>query len=137
MQLNLSTDYAIRCMLHLTLNPKGASAQSVGKAAGIQALHAQKILSQLKKADLVNSSLGSVGGFSLSRPPEEISLFDIVRAMERTVYINRCLEEDHFCSLDAVGVCPVRRSHMVLQELFENHLKSHTLASLAADLKKP
>lgn len=135
MQLNLSTDYAIRCLLHLTLNPNGASAQVVGRAAGIQALHAQKILSQLKKADLVTSSLGSVGGFTLSRPPEEISLFDIVQAMERTVYVNRCLEEDHFCSLDAVGSCPVRRSHVALQKLFEDHLRSHTLASLSAELK--
>ena len=130
MQLNLTTDYAIRCMLHLAQMPKGDSAQGTADAAGISRPHAQKILRQLREGKLVTSTLGSAGGFALARPASEITLYDIIIVMELTVFVNRCLEEDHYCSLCRAKFCPVRKVYEDLQNCVEHHMRSRTLASL-------
>lgn len=130
MQLNLTTDYAIRCMVYLAQHPKGDNKGRIAEAAGIQLAHAQKILRILKQHGLVQSTLGRAGGFSLSRSPDQISLLDIISAMETTILINRCLEEDQFCSLARTGSCPVRAVYVGIQKHLEQHLESWTLAKL-------
>ncbi|NLX82823.1 MAG: Rrf2 family transcriptional regulator [Clostridiales bacterium] len=135
MQLNLSTDYAIRSMVHLAQMPGGDSASGISKMIGIERVHTQKILRSLQKADLVKSTMGSMGGFSLTRPPDTITLLDIIIAMEKTILINRCLEEDRFCSLTRTHVCPVRSVYINLQTQVEDYLRSWSLTKLLEEAK--
>ncbi len=124
-------------MIHLTLKREGDSALGISKGIGIERIHAQKILRQLRQGDLVTSTLGSAGGFALAREPETISLLDIITVMEKSVYINRCLEEDHFCNLTRTDYCPVRKAYVKLQQQIEDYLGSCTLTKLVEDLNNP
>lgn len=130
MQLNLTTDYAIRCMVFLAQNKDSASALTISQVIGIERIHTQKILRSLQKAGLVKSTLGSTGGFSLAKSADDITMLDIIEAMERTILINRCLEEDRYCSLTRTHVCPVRTVYVELQTQMEEFLGGWTLTRL-------
>ena len=135
MQLNLTTDYAIRCMLYLAQKPRGDSAMGISQVIGIERIHTQKILRKLQMSDLVKSTKGSQGGFSLTRDPADINLLDIIIAMEKTVMLNRCLEEDRYCSLTRTHSCPVRKVYVNLQEQMEQFLRNQTLTKLLAEVE--
>ena len=70
------------------------------------------------------------GGFAVNKPAQQIDLLSIIRIMENTVKINRCLEEDEYCSRFATATCPVRSFYCILQDELESKLSSITIKSL-------
>lgn len=133
MQLTLETDYAIRSLLYLSGKEETVSAREIGHAIALKWEHAQKILRKLHKHGLVSAVYGRQGGYRLNRRPEEISLYDILCVMENKIVINRCLEEDHFCSRPDVHdcmECPVHRFYLRVQNDLENTFRGTTLQDL-------
>jgi Rrf2 family protein len=61
----------------------------------------QKLMGQLAIAGLLNSARGAGGGFSLARPAAEISLADVVEAVEGPIAMTVCSEGRTDCALDA------------------------------------
>ena len=115
MQLNVTTDYAIRIVLYLAIKEKVVNSSEIAEAMGIPPSYITKIARALKGADILRERRGVDGGFVLNRAPEELTLLDIVGALEKTVSINRCLEEDEYCSRSAVSFCNVRKLLVRLQ----------------------
>lgn len=130
MQLNITTDYAIRVVLYLALRKEMVSGGQISEAMGIPPNYMTKLTRNLREADILRAEQGQRGGYTLNRNPADISLYDIVRAMEGTTRINRCLEEDHYCSRHAVEDCPVRRNYQKLQSIFDTTLNDITIESL-------
>jgi Rrf2 family protein len=86
MRISERVDNAIRAMSELA-TARGAGAEAVkadtiAQRQGISLKYLLDILRDLKRAELVRSKRGPDGGFTLSRPPEEISLADIFRAVD-------------------------------------------------------
>ena len=115
MQLNVTTDYAIRIVLHLIQKKGVANSNEIASAMGIPRSYILKIAKKLKEANILSERRGIDGGFVLIRDPDQLTLLDIVGALERTVNINRCLEEDEYCSRSAVSYCKVRELLVELQ----------------------
>lgn len=137
MQLKITTDYAIRTLVYLAKN-RGRIAPSVeiADAMKIPRKYLVYIGGVLRDAGLLSTHPGKYGGYSLGRPAEEITLFGVVSVMEGTVKINRCLEEDEYCSRDAVLYCPVCKSYRVMQRKWENFLCGITIADLLENLSE-
>lgn len=117
MKFHISTDYAIRIVLHLAqCAPQVASAPMASEQLGITYPYFTKIASALKQASLIESVKGSGGGYRLARPASDISLYDIVCVMQGEIHLNHCLEENGVCSLHGCGStqCSV---HQVLKEI--------------------
>lgn len=131
MQLNITTDYAIRIVLFVAL-ARRTSAPEIAPAMGIPLNYARRIARQMRDANILRAEQGAGGGYTLARKPEDITLFDIVDYMEGTTRINRCLEPDHFCSRNGTETCPVRKSYEELQGKIDEALKSITIAQLVA-----
>lgn len=94
MQFTMTTDYAIRCLLFLAQNEGVSTSQRVREYAGITSdEHTRKILRQLKYGGLVRSDKGASGGYTLMRPADKITLYDVVRCTEDSIKMDRCLEE--------------------------------------------
>ena len=102
---------------------------------GIPYGYVLKIARKLVAAEIVTTSTGIYGGISLNKKPEDISLLDLIQVMESTTKINRCLEEDKYCSRFATETCPVRRFYCVLQDELESKLSSITIADLIQQKK--
>ena len=98
MQLKNSTDYSIRIVCYLAAQERMVSTSELSRKLNVSANYVPKIAKKLKDAKIVNACEGINGGYMLAKQPENISLMDIISCVEETMAINRCLEEDRFCS---------------------------------------
>ena len=130
MQLNMTTDYAIRTVLYLGECKKLASATEIASEMKIPRGYLEKVLSKLKKAEYISADLGVRGGYRLNRTLREITLGEIIRLMENNTKTNRCLEEDAHCNRKAADYCAVRRYYVKVQEKLENHFFNISLAEI-------
>lgn len=130
MQLNITTDYAIRIVYYVALKEETITASELASVLKIPVNYISKITKKLKAAEIVQACEGIKGGYALMKKPEMISLFDIVSSMEVTMKINRCLEPDGFCSRNATDYCNVHKALLNVQKTYEDALKSVTIADL-------
>jgi FeS assembly SUF system regulator len=103
MRLSHLADYAVVLMTAAARRPAGErlSATELAAETGVPLPTAQKLMGQLATAGLLSSSRGAAGGFSLSRPAMEITLADIVEAVEGPIAMTVCSEGRTDCALDA------------------------------------
>lgn len=89
MKLSVKSDYAARAVLALARLRSGERARKIEDLAveqGIPANYLVQILIELKTRGLVRSHRGKVGGYSLAKPPREITLGEVLRAIHGHVY---------------------------------------------------
>jgi Rrf2 family transcriptional regulator, cysteine metabolism repressor len=130
MKLSTKGRYAVRAMLDLALQ-YGNGATLVRDISGrqeISDLYLEQLFNRLKTAELVRSSRGPRGGFTLNRPPEEIRIIDIVRVMEGSTAPVECVDNASICSRS--GSCPTRGIWMELKRATDQVLASTTLRDL-------
>jgi Rrf2 family iron-sulfur cluster assembly transcriptional regulator len=140
MEITRQADYAVRSMIHLAelpLNNDRVSTATISKAEAIPLPFLTKVISRLATAGLVTTSRGMGGGVSLARPPEEITLLQVVEAVDGPIVLNHCLlrsgtcEREPFCA--AHDVWDEVQTHFV-QEL--NAVTMRELAERQAEKRK-
>jgi len=134
MRLTQATDYAIRAVLHLAHLPKGTTveANEIATAQSIPVRFLLKIFRSLAAAGIVGSQRGPGGGYVLLRDPAQVTLLDILEAVEGPTAINRCLIDADFCSRHAADYCPVRQAMASVQKVLAAELARYDIATLAA-----
>lgn len=130
MQLNISTDYAIRSLLYLATCGRQASSSEISKEMHIPDNYLYAVMGKLKKAGLTVATRGVKGGWTLTKDPADIALLDVIAVMEGSVKVNRCLQGEKECNRDAVGSCPVHAYYCELQDQLECFLGNVTLEQL-------
>lgn len=108
MQITRQADYAIRAVRYLSKqqslekqNPENrVSTSTVAKAMKIPPSFLAKIISQLSIAGLLTTSRGARGGVKLARDPQEISLLDVVEAIDGPILLNECVGSNKPCSFE-------------------------------------
>ena len=124
MQLKNSTDYAIRIVCYLAAQERMVSTSELSRKLNVSANYVPKIAKKLKNAKIVTACEGINGGYMLAKQPENISLMDIISCVEETMAINRCLEEDRFCSRNLEDTCKIHKILLSLQNTYNNKLES-------------
>lgn len=127
MQLNISTDYAIRSLIYLASCGRQASSSEIAKEMCIPDNYLYAVMGKLKKAGLAHATRGVKGGWSLSKEPEEITMLDVLEVMEGSIKVNRCLHGESECNREATGFCQVHSYYNELQSHLENFLGNVTL----------
>ena len=125
MQLTMTTDYALRCMMYLAGKEEVSSSPEIGEAVGINKMFVQKVLRVLRDAGVVSSTYGGTGGYRLAKKPEEIVLLDIILLFEKTMKINRCLELKGCC--ERYETCPLHAYYTEVQKTLEDYFGRDTL----------
>lgn len=82
MQISARVDYAIRAMLEMASAGARLSRDAIATAQNIPPRYLEDILGQLRQAGLVSATRGPAGGFDLSRPPAEITVAQVSRAVD-------------------------------------------------------
>jgi len=123
MKLSLKVEYACQVLAQLgyTVNtPELPHIEDLAKAEGIPSNYLVQILNELRTAGLINSRRGKQGGYALARPPAEITLHDIMQAVEGNVLAH---------SQSGTGQSSQRMSAVwsEVAEKFESTLKSYTV----------
>lgn len=86
-----TAEYALRAVVVLAREPERAcSAEQLAEATRLPRRYAHKVLQALVRAGLVRSQSGPGGGYALVRPPKEVSILDVVYAVEPIPRIRRC-----------------------------------------------
>jgi Rrf2 family protein len=130
--ISRQTDYASRIILHLAMQYPGSrlTAAEIARQRLIPRALVGRIVTQLGVAGLVKTTRGSDGGITLARAPEEISLLDVVQAIEGPLMLNLCTVDPQSCPL--IPVCAVHEVWMKARETLTMELGQATFDKLAA-----
>lgn len=130
MQITRQADYAVRAMTYLTeLGPdRRAATSQIAQEKQIPPSFLAKIVSQLSVAGLLNTSRGARGGVSLAKPAAEISLLDVVEAIDGPILLNECVGDGADCSFGES--CLVKAVWCDAQQQLVNRLRSTTFNQL-------
>jgi Rrf2 family protein len=125
------TDYATRIILHLSMMGAGAhiTADEVARKRLLPRAFVRRIIRRLGASGILRTSRGAGGGISLARPPAQISLFDIVQAMEGGLNLNACVENPSACPLAVI--CPVQSAWTDITGQIADSLKAVRFDHLA------
>jgi len=132
MRLTSLADYAVVMMAAAARHPAGTqlSATLLAAETGLPLPTAQKLTGRLAAAGLLRTARGTGGGFRLSRQAGEISLADIVEAVEGPIQMTSCVDtERHDCALE--GACQVRPHMGAVNVALRGALQGVSLSSLA------
>lgn len=125
------TDYGTLLMTTLALEPAAVrNAQELAARSHVAAPTVAKLLKVLVKGGLVESTRGAHGGYRLARPPEQITIADVVRALEGPIAITDCAAHGGGCSIE--GSCASRANWRLIDNALRRALESVTLAQMAA-----
>ena len=107
MEISRRTDYGVRVILDLSTLPQNerASTQEIADRQNIPTPFLAKIISQLALAGLVTTYRGAGGGVTLAHTAAEISLLQVIEALEGPIRLNRCVIEPDACPQNEH--CPV------------------------------
>lgn len=99
MQITRQADYAVRAVLYLAEQSNGrrAPTSEIARKQHIPPSFLAKIVSQLSVAGVVQTSRGARGGVSLARPSKEISLLEVVEAIDGPITLNECVLDPKAC----------------------------------------
>jgi Rrf2 family protein len=88
-----------------------------------------KIFQSLSRSGLVRSHRGVRGGFTLGKPPEEISIKEILESIQGPYHLLKCIPEPVLC--EKSGFCPLRELLVAAENKLISVFAQHTLADLA------
>lgn len=126
-----TAEYALRAMVHLAATRSSTTLRSeeISRATCVPAKYLSKVLRDLVVAKLVSSQRGPNGGFTLSRPPKDISLYDVVQAVDPFQRIEGCPLGDS----SHIKLCPLHRRLDDAMSLIQQQFKEISLADILAE----
>ncbi len=130
MRISTKGRYGTRAMLSLAARYRQGlmQANEIAEEQAISRKYLENLLATLKVAGLVTPERGNKGGYTLSRSPAEITVYDILRPLEDALDIVHCTSNDSRC--ERIGVCVTRDLWLELRTATELILKGTTLADL-------
>jgi Rrf2 family protein len=129
MQITRQADYAVRAVLHLARNgDQRIATNMIAEEQHIPPSFLAKIVSQLSIAGLLHTSRGARGGVTLARDPKDISLLEVVEAIDGPIKLNECVGENSACSFDEA--CPLRPIWCEAHEELVSKLKGTNFADM-------
>ena len=128
--ISQTVDYSLRAMVVLACRyNRVTSVREIAENTKVPSPYLAKLMRQLVRAQLVESQRGVGGGFMLARPPREISIWDVVQAIDP-------IQRPRFCAPDPEGgaeLCSLQRIlNQVIDEI-EQAFRSLSLADVVAE----
>lgn len=133
MRLTKAGEYAIRCVLYLSMQKKGTviPRNEIADAMDIPREFLAKIAQQLSRADIIETIQGPKGGFRLLVLPEELNLLDVIETMLGEIFFNECALRPETCSQSSI--CAVHTVWVKARTQFRETLRQATFAQLIED----
>jgi len=136
MQITRQADYAVRAVLHLARSGDQRTATSmIAEEQRIPPSFLAKIVSQLSIAGLLHTSRGARGGVTLARDAKDITLLEVIEAIDGPIQLNECVGDKGSCSFDET--CPLRPVWCDAQEDLVKRLKGTNFADMVSNGQVP
>lgn len=130
MQIPRRVDYGLRAVIYLSEKDpeKRCSIPEIADHQGVPRKFLEKIIQDLIRGGLIKSKRGSCGGYSLARPPEQITFYDVISAIEGPIAVNACMDEEIGC--DQMPRCSMIGVWSEVQRSVTEVLSRTTIAAL-------
>ncbi len=127
------TDYALRALLKLALEGGFLPAGALAEAEDIPEDFLRKIMQTLHRAGIVESRQGPFGGYRLALEPAEVTLLDVLEAVQGRPDMNECFQAPGAC--ERAPRCPVHTQLAQLQADFDERMRRVTLEQMLEDAR--
>lgn len=133
MRLTVMTDYALRVLMYAATAPERiVTIDEIAAAYAISSNHLTKVVQELARQGFVETLRGRGGGLRLAKPAANISVGDVVRAMEEDFGLVECFRDGDTCC-----ITPVCRLRDLLRDALQGFLASLDRKSLADLIARP
>ena len=140
-------EYGIRVMAHLAREANGAPGEarpislgSIADAEGLPLAYLEHLVQRLRKSELVESHRGAHGGYTLARPAPDITMAEVVAALEGEIAPIECITADSdgvlTCAREGAEPCPTKLLWTRVQGSIVRTLNDMTLDDLVQPLAK-
>lgn len=130
--LSRKADYGVRAMVDIAQQSSSARVvvSDIARRQNIPAFYLAKIMPRLAHAGLVRTSLGASGGVTLALPPDQISLLQVIQAVEGPFALNVCSLDPTQCEYQAA--CPACETWREAQRQLDHVLSRTRISDLVA-----
>lgn len=139
MHITQESDYAVRIVYCLAQNGGRMDARAISDTMCVSLRFSLKILGKLAQSGIVVSYKGNRGGYELARPADQVTLLQVIVAVEGPYRLCRCVgpeAEQHQCSCGASGCCSFQKVFGRISDLVNQELGAVTFEDLLRDAKK-
>jgi Rrf2 family transcriptional regulator, cysteine metabolism repressor len=142
MMFSTKAEYGVRVMAHLAKRDgePPISLGTIADAEGLPLAYLEHLVQRLRKAGLVESHRGAHGGYTLARAADEITMADVVRALEGDIAPIECITADAdgvlTCAREGAQPCPTKLLWTRVQGSIVRTLNDMTLDDLVQPLRK-
>ena len=145
MMFSTRAEYGVRVMVELARHGGGdpLSLAEIADADGLPLAYLEHLVARLRKADLVVSRRGAHGGYLLARPAEEITMAEVVEALEGAIAPIECISEGAdgtlICSREAEAdhVCSTKLLWTRVRGSIVETLQATKLSDLVQEKRRP
>ena len=132
LRFSRTTDYGLRAALEVARAPQGTlvTRHAIARATDAPASVLAQSLAGLVRAGILDGQAGPRGGYSLARPADHVTIYDVVTAIDPNDREERCVLREGVCSWE--GACPFHAFLAQAQDRFVESLQAHTLADVLA-----
>ncbi len=136
MRISRAVDYAVRCVHYMSMRPAGTVCilTDICSEQDVPVSFMAKILQGLSKARIVRSIRGPKGGFTLLKHPRDITIKNVVEAIDGPLNINICLMEQGICKRE--NICPHQPVWVEVQKEIIRVLENYSFEYFAGKRKK-
>lgn len=132
MHITLEADYAVRMVEFLAALQSRQDAGTIAENTNVPQRFCLKILRNLAAAGIVKSYKGSRGGYELAAPPEQVTLRQVIEAVEGPYQLSRCVGKEHdcagSCSREFACDCRFQQVYREISQMVREKLDSVTFA---------
>lgn len=132
MRITQEADYGLRVVLYLSKLGYGEKieAKVISEQESIPLRFLLKLLRKLTHTGIIKSYRGVNGGYALNKLPEDITLKNVIEAIDGPICVNRCMEDPSFCNANKVGKCLVHKALNKVQKSLQEELESITFKDM-------
>jgi Rrf2 family transcriptional regulator, cysteine metabolism repressor len=136
MMFSTKAEYGVRVMVHLARHSDGAAIplSAIADTEGLPLAYLEHLVQRLRRAELVESRRGAHGGYTLARTPEDITMAEVVQALEGEIAPIECITAEAdgalVCAREGETPCPTKLLWTRVQGSIVRTLTDMTLADL-------
>jgi Rrf2 family protein len=135
MKNSLSIEYALHSLLTMAMAPPDTSLtiKQLAGVLGVTPSYLAKIYTQLAKSGMIRTSVGSKGGVSLAKAPEDITFYDVFIAVNGPLHLFQChnIRALSVGYMPSPGMCEIHAAMWEAEDKMFSHLKQVTIADIA------
>lgn len=130
MKISTKGHYGLRSLIDVALNQGDGpvTLNDIAKRQSISVKYLWQVINPLRTSGFLNVTRGAKGGYMLARPPQEINILDVLKALEGPISLLRCLTDEKVCS--RIPTCVSRTVWMEANGAIEKAFSQITLKKL-------